>query len=83
MNELDLYRFLISNHVEMRWSEDVLSAWIPHYRIIDFSNLISSALRDGGIVTRLKEGGCLWVDLVPICDFYGIDPQRILPYEDD
>jgi len=83
MKELDLYSYLISHDIEMRWTGDVLCAWIPPYCIADFSNLISSALSDGGIEARLKELGYVWVDLVPICDFYDIDPQRILPYEDD
>jgi hypothetical protein len=79
MGELDLYQFLKENKVEMRWDGDVLSAWISHWNLSDFTQLIASSLNDGGIDARLQSYGAVWVDLAPICQRYGIEPERILP----
>lgn len=77
MTELDLYRFLKENEVDMRWDDDVLSTWISHWNLDDFTKLCSSSLDDGGRESRLCSHGMIWIDLVPICEYYGIDPYRI------
>lgn len=74
--ELDLYRFIHDNGIEMRWDCDILSAWIPFWGLQEFTDLISGTLYGGGIDSRLQRDG-IWVDLVPICEYYDIDPQRI------
>jgi hypothetical protein len=79
MKELDLHKFCTENHVEMRWDGDILSTWIYPWLIEDFAKLVESALSDGGVEARLLPDGFIWVDLVPICDYYGIDPERIFP----
>lgn len=63
----------------MRWDEDVLSTWLSHYNIEEFAEIIKSLLSDGGLESRLLSDGTIWVDLVPICEYYGIDPERIYP----
>lgn len=79
MTELYLYQFLRENEVEMRWDDDVLSTWISHWVVSDFAKLISSSLDEGGRDARILSDGSIWIDLVPICEYYGIDPERILP----
>ncbi len=79
MNELDLYKFIQENSIEMRWDDEVLSTWVPPYHIPEFTRLIYSALSDGGIDVRLLQGGYIWLDLVPFCDRYDINPERICP----
>ena len=79
MKELDLYQFLKENEIEMRWDGEVLSTWIHHWQIADFSKLIRSSLSDGGQDARIVSDGSVWIDLVPICEYYGIEPERIFP----
>jgi len=83
MKELDLYQFLKENEVEMRWDiidgDAILVAWIPAYILTDFSKMIETALSDGGRSAHLCSGGFLWVNLGAICEYYGIEPERIRP----
>lgn len=81
MKELDLKQFLTEKQIEMRWDGDVLSTWVEHWSIDEFAKLVESALNDGGIEVNLLKGGTIWLDLVPICEHYGIEPDRILPKE--
>lgn len=77
MKELDFYKFIQENGIEIRWDDDILSAWIPAYLIVEFSKLCASALSEDGIEARLITDGFIWVDLVPIFGFYGVDPLEI------
>lgn len=79
MKELDLYQFLKENEVEMRWNDDVLSTWVSHWHLADFAKLIGSSLDEGGREARIMSDGSIWIDLVPICKYYGIEPERIFP----
>ena len=79
MDELTLYKFIYDNDVELRWDDAVLSTWVPSWSIKDFADLMPGALDEGGIEARLLQNGTIWVDLVPICDRYGIDPEKIHP----
>lgn len=79
MKELDLFRFITDNSVEMRWDDDVLSTWITHYDLDEFSNMIDSSLQEGGIEVRLLSHGTIYLDLVEVCEYYGIEPERIYP----
>lgn len=82
MAELDLFRFLKENEIEISWSGEMLLAWIIHWNLDDFTKMITGALGDGGIDCRLQDRGTICVDIVPLCDYYGIDPERILPNQD-
>jgi hypothetical protein len=82
MTELDLYRFLQDNSVETRWDGDVLSAWLSHWHLEEFTKLVGPNLYECGIESRLMSDGSVWIDLVPICEDFGIDPKRIVPVTD-
>lgn len=79
MKELDLHKFLKENEVEMRWDDDVLSTWISHWHLAEFAELIRSSLDEGGLEARIVADGSVWIDLVPVCEYYGIEPERIFP----
>ncbi len=82
MTELDLYRFLQDNSVETRWDGDVLSAWLSHWHLEEFTKLVGPTLYECGIESRLMSDGSVWVDLAPICDDFGINPKRVVPDTD-
>lgn len=82
MKELDLYKFVQENSIELRWDDDILSTWIPHYCLEDFTGIIGSSLDEGGVKATLLRNGFIWVDLVPICNYFGVEPERIFPMED-
>lgn len=80
MTELGLYRFIHETcGADLRWDDGVLSCWISHYSIAEFADFISSSLDEGGRDCTLLSNGSIWLDLVPICEYYGIDPERIFP----
>lgn len=81
MTELGLHNFIHHTaSADMRWDGDVLSAWIDHYNIAEFADFIGSYLEyDGGGPCNLRSDGSIWLDLVPVCGHYGIDPERIFP----
>ena len=79
MKELDLYQFVKENEIDMRWDDDVLSTWIPNWRLADFLSLIGSSLDEGGRDARIMSDGSIWIDMVPVCEYYGIEPERIFP----
>lgn len=84
MTELDLYRFIKENDVEISWyGDDQLTAWLCHYQLMMFCELIGDGILDeGGIEVRLQQRGTIALNLVPICEYHGIDPERILPKTD-
>lgn len=77
MKELDLYKFIEDNAIDLRWDEEALSCWIPSYKLVKFTELISSSLSEEGIECVLLKNGYIWVNLVPICERYDIDPNRL------
>lgn len=79
MKELDLFRFLKDNDVEMRWDDDQLSTWVSPHNLSEFAEMMPGALSEGGIDARLTSYGYVWIDLVRICDYYGIEVERIFP----
>ena len=81
MTELELYRFLQQNEIEFSWRGEMLLAWISHWNLSDFTEMIPGTLEEGGIDVRLQSHGNICIDLVPVCDHYGIDPERILKPE--
>lgn len=86
MNELDLYKFLENNNVETNWFNDGgqelhLAAWIPYYALKEFCNMLgASTFDDGGIVdVMLCSDASIYIgNLDEICDWFGIDPERIV-----
>jgi hypothetical protein len=79
MEGLDLYRFLHEHDIAMRWDDEQLSTWVSHWHLEDFAKLIGSSLEEGGRNAHLCSDGSIWIDLVPICEYYGIEPEKIFP----
>lgn len=87
MNELDLYKFLEENNVETRWQENEkgvfnLAAWIPHYALKKFCEMLGAhAFDDGGIadVFLCQDASVYIGNFDEICDWFGIEPERIVP----
>lgn len=77
MKELDLFKFLKENEIEMRWDDEVLSIWLWHWHLEDFAKIVGTSLDEGGCDAKILSDGSLWLDLVPICEYYGIEPERI------
>lgn len=86
MNELDLYKFLENNNVETHWVNDGgpewhLAAWIPHHALKEFCNMLGAyAFDDGGIAdVMLCSDASIYIgNFDEICDWFGIDPERIV-----
>ncbi|MNH44208.1 hypothetical protein D3C79_1063010 [compost metagenome] len=80
MSELDLYKF--SQDKEMDWRGDKLIMWFDHYDLKDFAELIGDdALSDGGLEIILLQGGMIAVELNDVCEWFDIEPERILEKE--
>ena len=80
MKELDLYKFINNNGIEHQWEgydRVMLLAWIPFRLLDEFAEICGyGAFDEGGIECHLQyEYVCL--DLVEVCDYFGIDPERI------
>ncbi len=63
---------------ELRWDGEELSAWIWEWDVPKFREAIESYLNSEPAPSRLHVDGSLWLDLVPICEYYDIDPEDIL-----
>ena len=77
---LEVYKFIQEYDVPLRWdgqNDDVLSAWIPVSFIEEFSGLFSDVLTLGGIEVTLLEGGDIHVNIAPLCESLGVDPEDI------
>lgn len=84
MTELDLYKFLVENEVETDWRDDKLYAWLSHWDVDKFCEMLDRCdADDGGIDCKLQNGGTVVLDLVEICEDYDIDPERITEREAD
>jgi hypothetical protein len=83
MTELQLSKFIHSKKLEIDWRGKNLFLWIPFKNIKDLTKIIGYAhLWEGGIdVTLLEE--CVCVDLVPICEHFGIDPESMRDIKED
>lgn len=77
MKELDFYRFINSNAIEYRREGDELLVWIKSYHLEDFTKMIDSYLDDGGVDCRLQSYGTICLDIAPVCDYFGIEVDRI------
>jgi hypothetical protein len=85
MSELELYKFIKDNNVEIDWRGEKLIIWIHHMDIKDFCELLGSEFfDDGGYDVNLRFGYscCIALDLVPICDYFDIEPTNIFKKED-
>lgn len=87
MTELELYKFINNNELEITWNcyenkDDELILWIPFYYLDEFTKMIGyNYLSDGGIEVNLQED-CTSLDINPICEYFDINSENILGKED-
>ena len=82
MTELDLYKFLESTSTEIHWNGGELIIWLHPYDIKDFTELVGySYLEEGGIKCRLQGEGYIVLDIVDLCEYFDIEPSRVLKRE--
>ena len=80
MTELQLYKFITENDLEISWHGDgILNLWLDGSEIKEFANLVDRCdADDGGIDCKLQNGGGVVLNLLDICDEYEINPENIL-----
>jgi hypothetical protein len=76
MNELDLYKFIRENEIEHDWIGDCLYAWVPFNRMEQLTEMVGYSYFDDGVEVGWHPEGNV-IDLVEICGYFGIDPERI------
>lgn len=80
MTELDLYKFV--QNKELDWRGDKLILWVDHSDLEEFTELIGyGALSEGGLEVTLLHGGTIGVELNELCEWFDIEPERILAKE--
>lgn len=82
MNALTLYKFLTDNSVECSWRDECLYAWLLPYDVQEFSEMVESYISDEPLECHLVSSGYLCIDLVPVCEYYGIEPEEMHKKED-
>lgn len=76
MNELDLYKFL--EDISMDWRGEELIIWIPFWKIETFTKMVGyDYFSESGHDVNLQHE-CIALDLVPICEYFDIEPERML-----
>ena len=86
MNELDLYKFIYDdeyNGIEIDWRGDELIIWIPFYQLKSFTELVGyDYFSESGMDVNLQFTSIAF-DLIPICEYWDIEPTRILEKEEE
>jgi len=59
----------------------MLAAWIDPNDLRGFADMVENALSECGAKCVLLTGGSIGIDLVPICDYFGVDPEDLLKKE--
>lgn len=80
MTELDLYKFINNEEdggCEVLWNGEELICWIDYFKLSDFIAMIKGFLDDDGYDVNLRPYDIAF-DLVPICEYYDIEPENIL-----
>lgn len=79
MNELDLYKFIKDEELEISWhGEDTLNLWLSPRDLKFFAELLDRCnADDGGLKCFMQDDGVINLNLVDVCDEYDIDPERI------
>jgi len=80
LTELQLYKFINENNIEIYWHADKLIALMYFMLIEEFSNLIKNETPDA--IKAYIADTYISVDLVPICEWHDIDPKNILKKEE-
>lgn len=81
MTELDLYKWVRDHDPEIRWHESMLLCFIYTFQLEDFYSILDDTIFDdgGSFEIHVSNKRCVVIDLVEICDYYGIDAEKILP----
>lgn len=78
MTTEELKDFVNSNEMSIDWRGDQLFLWVSHFELLEFTDLIGSVLDEGGLECNLQRNGIVCIDLVPICNYHGVEPEEIL-----
>lgn len=82
MTELQLYKFISANEIELHWNGDELTCFVNSYSIGEFCELLGyKFLADRGIECMLKHN-CIAFDLCSVCDYFDIEPENICNKEE-
>jgi hypothetical protein len=82
MTELQLYKFLRDNDVEMQWHENELMCYLDAWIIGEFCNLADQTLFDDEHIRCWLKKGYISFDLCYICEHYDIEPENIFSKEE-
>ena len=81
LTELNLYKFIQEKNLEIAWvnkCKDNLVLWLSFDSVAEFAQMATGFLSENGYDVNLQ-ANCIAVELVPICEFYDIDPLVICP----
>lgn len=83
MTELDLYKFITENELEIDWRGKELVVWIPFYYLKDFTDMVGySYFSEGGIDVNLQSD-YIALDIADLCEHFGISTENIEPRKDE
>lgn len=78
MTELELYEFIKDGELKIDWRGEELILWVDFWSLKYFTKIIRMNLDDGGYDVNLQEN-CIVLNIVPICEYWRIEPENILP----
>lgn len=82
METTTILSFIREHSLQHEWIGDELICWIDRAIIKDFCEMVGPGVfSDGPLTSLLCSDGSLAIDLVPICDYFGIDTAYILNKE--
>lgn len=83
MTELQLYKFILENYIELDWRGEELVIWLPFHCLEKFVELVGKEhFFDYGEIDAKFQADTIVFDIVPICENYNIDPENILEKEE-
>ena len=80
MTELDLYKFITEKNVEYHWYEDKeVFMCLYVFELENFMELLSKiyGIFDDGGIKIILNNGYVSIDMMPICEYCGIDPEKV------
>jgi hypothetical protein len=92
MTELELFKFTKDNNIENHWyvkrddlgnidSEEIIY-FLFFYQLEEFMKLIKGMDTDEPLDCKLMDG-YIGLDILPVCEYYGIDPENVFGHEDN
>jgi hypothetical protein len=78
MTELQLYKFIHENNIEIDWRGNCLIIWLYFFQIRDFVELVGKDyFYEDGYDINLR-ADCVAVDITDICEYHEVEPENIL-----